>query len=249
MPHPIELILKQAMQRLPMTCPHCHKQLNATLHILNNGSLVVHTDCTCGEMYATNRLQQIMSEIGCNEYTEISQQQPMERMREEYSGADVVLPEQLAYYKEENKKLQDTISTFERECRDACGDLFECACQRAIARMNKELAPELAGNDDAVSAGFSFFEVLSVSICHFGYSAGEINPHLPNYISDILEDECDNFSSSDLLVIEYGECIYRGSYGMYDFHTELLNRMTDTFYRLLDDTYNSDKVQQFCDHI
>lgn len=159
------------------------------------------------------------------------------------------LAEQLAYYKEENKKLQDTVSMFERECRDACGDLFECACQRAIARMNKELAPELAGNDDAVSAGFSFFEVLSVSICYFGYSAGEINPHPPNYISDILEDECDNFSSSDLLVIEYGECIYRGNYGMYDFHTELLNRMTDTFYRLLEDTYNTDKVQQFCQSI
>jgi hypothetical protein len=159
---------------------------------------------------------------------------------------DMSFPEQLAYYKEENKKLQDTISTFERECRDACGDLFECACQRAIARMNKELAPELAGNDDAVSAGFSFFEVLSVSICHFGYSAGEINPHLPNYISDILEDECDNFSSSDLLVIEYGECIYRDDYRS---HMELLNRMTDTFYGMLEDIYNSDKVQQFCQSI
>lgn len=159
---------------------------------------------------------------------------------------DMSLAEQLAYYKEENKKLQDTVSMFERECRDACGDLFECACQRAIARMNKELAHELAGNDDAVSAGFSFFEVLSVSICHFGYSAGEINPHLPNYISDILEDECDNFSSSDLLVIEYGECIYRDDYRS---HMELLNRMTDTFYRLLEDTYNTDKVQQFCQSI
>lgn len=160
---------------------------------------------------------------------------------------DKSLPEQLAYYKEENKKLQDTVSMFERECRDACGDLFECACQRAIARMNKELAPELAGNDDTVSAGFSFFEVLSVSICHFGYSAGEINPHLPNYISDILEDECDNnFSSSDLLVIEYGECIYRDDYRS---HMELLNRMTDTFYGMLEDIYNSDKVQQFCQSI
>ena len=159
---------------------------------------------------------------------------------------DMSFPEQLAYYKEENKKLQDTISTFERECRDACDNLFECACQRAIARMNKELAPELAGNDDAVSAGFSFFEVLSVSICYFGYSAGEINPHLPNYISDILEDECDNFSSSDLLVIEYGECIYRDDYRS---HMELLNRMTDTFYGMLEDIYNSDKVQQFCQSI
>lgn len=159
---------------------------------------------------------------------------------------DMSLAEQLAYYKEENKKLQDTVSMFERECRDACGDLFECACQRAIARMNKELAPELAGNDDAVSAGFSFFEVLSVSICYFGYSAGEINPYLPNYISDILEDECDNFSSSDLLVIEYGECIYRDDYRS---HMELLNRMTDTFYGMLEDIYNSDKVQQFCQSI
>lgn len=159
---------------------------------------------------------------------------------------DMSLPEQIAYYKEENKKLQDTVSMFERECRDACGDLFECACQRATARMNKELAPELAGNDDAVSAGFSFFEVLSVSICHFGYSAGEINPHLPNYISDILEDECDNFSSSDLLVIEHGECIYRDDYRS---HMELLNRMTDTFYGMLEDIYNSDKVQQFCQSI
>ena len=159
------------------------------------------------------------------------------------------LPEQLAYYKEENKKLQDTVSMFGHQCSDVCDDIFECACQRAIARMNKKLAPELAGNDGAVGDGFTFFETLSVSICHFGYTAGEINPYLSNYISDMLEKECDKFSSSDLLVIEYGECIYRGSYGMYDFHTELLNRMTDTFYRLLEDTYNSDKVQQFCQSI
>lgn len=160
------------------------------------------------------------------------------------------LPEQLEYYKVENRRLQDTISMFGRQCSDVCNDIFECACQRAIARMNKKLAPELAGNDGAVGDGFTFFETLSVSICHFGYTACEINPYLPNYISDMLEEECDKFSSSDLLVIEYGECIYRGSYsGMYDFHTELLNRMTDTFYSMLEDTYNSDKVQNFCNKI
>lgn len=163
---------------------------------------------------------------------------------------DMSLAEQLAYYKEKNKKLQDTVSMFERECRDACGDLFECACQRAIARMNKKSAPELAGNDDAVGAGFSFFETLSVSICHLGYAYEEINPHLPDYISDILEGEINNLSSSDLLVIKYGEGIsYDSQCGYYDFHGELLKRMKDTFYRLLEDTYNSDKMQQFCQSI
>lgn len=159
------------------------------------------------------------------------------------------LPEQLAYYKEENKKLRDTISMFERACSDACDDIFERACQRAIARMNKEVTLESVGNDGAIGNGFTPFEVLSVSVCHLGYDYEEINPYLPNYISDILEDECDKFSSSDLLVIEYGECIYRGTYGMYDFHTELLNRMADTFYGLLEDTYTSDKVQNFCNKI
>lgn len=156
------------------------------------------------------------------------------------------IPQQLEYYKEENQRLQDAISTFGRRCSDVCDDIFECACQRAITRMNKKLAPELAGNDGAVGDGFTFFETLSVSICHFGYTAGEINPYLPNYISDMLEEECDKFSSSDLLVIEYGECIYREDYGS---HTKLLNRMTNTFYGLLEDTYNSDKVQQFCNTI
>lgn len=231
MPHPIELTLKQVMQRMPTICPHCYNQLNATLHILNNGSLAVHTDCACGEMYATNRVQQILYGIGC----EWGEQKPIENVNIDNNGDN-----------EENKKLRDTISMFERECRDACSDLFECACQRAIARMNKKLAPELAGNDGAVGDGFTFFETLSVSICHFGYTAGEINPYLPNYISDMLEEECDKFSSSDLLVIEYGECIYREDYGS---HTKLLNRMTNTFYGLLEDTYNSDKVQQFCNTI
>lgn len=157
------------------------------------------------------------------------------------------LPEQLEYHKKENRRLQGYTSTFERECRDACDDIFECACQRAIARMNTKLAPELAGNDGAVGAGFTFFEALSVSVCHFGYDYEEINPHLPDYISDILEDECDKFSTSDLLVIKYGEGISSDSqYGYYDFHSELLKRMNDTFYGLLEDTYNSDKVQQFC---
>lgn len=156
------------------------------------------------------------------------------------------IPQQLEYYKEENRRLQNTISMFGRQCSDVCDDIFECACQRAIARMNKEVAPQSVGNDAAIGDGFTPFEVLSVSICHFGYTAGEINPYIPNYISDILEDECDKFSSSDLLVIEYGECIYREDYGI---HTKLLNRMTNTFYGLLEDTYHSDKVQQFCNTI
>ncbi len=235
MPHPIELTLKQVIQRMPTTCPYCYNPLNVTLHIINDGSFTVHTDCVCGEMYATYRLQQILYGMGC----ELDEQKPIDSVNIDNNGDN-----------KENKKLRDTISMFERECSDICDDLFECACQRAIARMNKELAPELGGNDDAVGAGFTFFEVLSVSICHLGYAANEINPCLPNYISDILEDECDKFSSSDLLVIEYGECIYRGSYsGMYDFHTELLNRMTDTFYSMLEDTYNSDKVQNFCNQM
>ncbi|GEM_PF-2436760 len=155
-------------------------------------------------------------------------------------------PEQLEYYKEENRRLQGYISAFERECSDTCGDVFTGACQRAIVRMNKEVTPESVGNDGAIGNGFTPFEVLSVSVCHLGYDYEEINPYLPNYISDILEDECDKFSSSDLLVIEYGECIYRENY---DSHTKLLNRMTDTFYGLLEDTYNSDRVQQFCNTI
>lgn len=233
MPHPIELTLKQVIQRMPTICPYCYNQLNATLHILNDGSLAVHADCACGKIYATNYVQQILYGTGC----EWDEQKQVESVNIDNNSDN-----------EENKRLQDTISMFSRQCSDVCDDIFECACQRAIARMNKELAPELGGNDGAVGDGFTFFEVLSVSICHFGYTAGEINPYLPSYISDILEDECDNFSSSDLLVIKYGECIYRGSYGMYDFHTELLNRMTDTFYRLLEDTYNSDKVQKYCNH-
>lgn len=160
------------------------------------------------------------------------------------------LPEQLEYYKEENRQLQGYISAFERECSNACVDVFTGACQRAIARMNKELAPELGGNDGAVGYGFTFFEVLSVSICHLGYAYEEINSHLPDYISDILEDEINNLSSSDLLVIKYGEGIsYDSQCGYYDFHGELLKRMKDTFYRLLEDTYNSDKMQQFCQSI
>lgn len=156
-------------------------------------------------------------------------------------------PEQLEYYKEENKRLQGYISAFERECSDVCDDVFYGACQRAIAHMNKKLSPELGRNDDAVSAGFTFFEVLSVSVCHLGYEYGEINPCLPNYISDMLEDECDKLSSSDLLVIEYGMGISPDShYGYYDFHGELLKRMKDTFYGLLKDTYNSEKVQKIC---
>lgn len=162
---------------------------------------------------------------------------------------DQPLPEQLEYYKEENRKLQGYVSAFEHECRNACDDIFKCACRRAIARMNKEVTPESVRNGGAIGNGFTPFEVLSVSVCHLGYDYEEINPYLPDYISDILEDECDKFSSSDLLVIEYGECIYRGTYGMYDFHTELLNRMTDTFYGLLEDTYTSDKVQNFCNKI
>lgn len=157
------------------------------------------------------------------------------------------LTKQLAYYKEENKKLQDTVSMFERECSNACVDVFIGACQRAIARMNKEVTPESVGNDGAMGNGFTPFEVLSVSVCHLGYAYEEINPHLPDYISDILEGEIDNLSSSDLLVIKYGEGIsYDSQCGYYDCHGELLKRVKDMFYGLLEDTYNSEKVQTIC---
>lgn len=160
------------------------------------------------------------------------------------------LPEQLEYYKEENRQLQGYISAFESECGDICDDIFDCACQRAIARMNKEVTLESVGNDGAMGNGFTPFEVLSVSVCHLGYAYEEINPHLPDYISDILEGEINNLSSSDLLVIKYGEGIsYDSQCVYYDCHGELLNRMTDTFYGMLEDIYNSDKVQQFCQSI
>lgn len=160
---------------------------------------------------------------------------------------DMPLPEQLEYYKEENRQLQGYISAFERECSNACVDVFTGACQRAIARMNKEVTPESVGNDGAMGNGFTPFEVLSVSVCHLGYAYEEINPHLPDYISDILEGEIDNLSSSDLLVIKYGEGISDDSQCVYyDCHGELLKRMKDTFYGLLEDTYNSEKVQTIC---
>lgn len=161
--------------------------------------------------------------------------------------ANQSLPEHLEYYKEENRRLQSHISAFERECSNACGDVFTAICQRAIARMNKKLAPELGGNDAAIGEGFTFFETLSVSICHLGMDMGDINPHLPDYISDMLEDEINNLSSSDLLVIKYGDGIsYDSQCGYYDFHDELLKRIKDTFYSLLEDTYNSKKVQKIC---
>ncbi len=116
--------------------------------------------------------------------------------------------------------------------------------------MNKEVTPESVGNDGAIGNGFTPFEVLSVSVCHLGYDYEEINPFLPDYISDMLEEECDKFSSSDLLVIKYAEGISSDCpNGYYDFQGELLKRMKDTFYGLLEDTYNSDKVQQFCENM
>ena len=157
------------------------------------------------------------------------------------------LTKQLAYYKEENGRLQGYISAFEHECSNTCDDVFTGVCQRAIARMNKEVTPESVGNDGAIGNGFTPFEVLSVSVCHFGYAYEEINPHLPDYISDMLEDEINNLSSSDLFVIKYGEGIsYDSQCGYYDFHGELLKRIKDTFYSLLEDTYNSKKVQKIC---
>ena len=163
---------------------------------------------------------------------------------------DQPLPEQLEYYKEENRKLQGYVSAFEHECRNACDDIFKCACRRAIARMNKEVTPESVRNGGAIGNGFTPFEVLSVSVCHLGYDYEEINPYLPDYISDILEDECDNFSTFDLLALKYGEGISSDSQcGYCDFQGELLKRLKDTFYGLLEDTYNSDKVQQFCENM
>ncbi len=156
------------------------------------------------------------------------------------------LPAQLEFFREEYKQQRNIIAQFESDFRSASDDILADACRRAAERMNKELKPEEVLKDDMVGDDFSFIEALSVPIHHFGYTLHEVNPYLPNYVSDRLEEEIDHLSSSDLFIIEHAECL---SPENYDYHYRLLGLLESFFYGLLDDTYNSEKVQQYCKYL
>lgn len=154
------------------------------------------------------------------------------------------ISEQLEFFQKEYKKQRNIIAQFESDFRRASDDILAAACKRAAERMNKKVSPENVMKDDMID--FSFIEALSVPIHHFGYAFDEVNPLLPDYVSDMLEDEIDHFSCSDLFIIEHAECL---SPRDYDYHYRLLGLLESFFYGLLEDTYESEKVQQYCEYL
>lgn len=156
------------------------------------------------------------------------------------------ISEQLECFQKEYKRQRNIIARFESDFRRASDDILAAACNRAAERMNKKLTPEQVMNDCMIGEDFSFIETLSVAIHHFAYTLDEVNPFLPDYVSDMLEDEIDHFSCSDLFVIEHAE---RMSPENYDYHYRLLGLLESFFYGLLEDTYESEKVQQYCKYL
>lgn len=156
------------------------------------------------------------------------------------------ISKQLEYFQKEYKRQRNIIAQFESDFRRASDDILAGACRRAAERMNKELKPEEVMNGDMIGEDFSFIEALSVPIHHLGYTLHEVNPYLPDYVSDRLEEEIDHFSSGDLFIIEHAECL---SPEDYDYHYRLLGLLESFFYGLLEDAYESEKVQQYCKYL
>ncbi len=101
------------------------------------------------------------------------------------------------------ESYEDFISGIERECEEMSRKILEQLCKRAIKNMNK-LKSYLAGSTDDYPPGFTFFDILSIEMETRTYD--EINPHLQDYVEEILFQEYEDLPRMERFILDHSEC-------------------------------------------
>lgn len=136
----------------------------------------------------------------------------------------------------------DFIYEIERDCVALSREIIDRICKRAIRRMNKEEKESpvrWASMTDDFPESFSFFDVLSVEIQYNYYD--EINPHLRDYIENVLEDEYEKTSAIEQFVLDHSECAEH-----FECDYEAVQRkLFDAFHDMLNAHWQTKKIQEF----
>lgn len=140
------------------------------------------------------------------------------------------------------KEYIDFVYEIEQECDTLSRDIIERICKRAIRRMNKEEKESpvrFSSMTDDFPKRFSFFDVLSVKIQSNYYD--EINPHLRNYIENVLEDEYKKTSAIEQFVLDHSEC---AEHLECDYEA-VQQKLFDAFHDKLNEHWQTKKIQEF----
>lgn len=136
----------------------------------------------------------------------------------------------------------DFVYTIESDCEKLSQDILSRVCKRAIRTMNrteKGSPVRFAALYDDYPIRFSFFDVLSIEIQSNSYD--EINPHLWDYIADVIESEYYKLSPIERFVLDHSECAKHLECD-YDAVQKKLFR---TFNEMLNEHWQTKKIQDF----
>lgn len=82
---------------------------------------------------------------------------------------------------DENVSKADDVNAEE----EIAPEIIDKVCRKVIRRMKAEIQPEYIGDYDDK---FNSYDALAFGYCCLGYSLDELNPHLEDYIYDLIDD-------------------------------------------------------------
>ena len=142
--------------------------------------------------------------------------------------------------------MEDRLYDFAYEVKDECEglskEIISRLCKRAIKEMNKQ-EYNLAGSSDDFPSNFTFFDVLSFEKYHKDYD--EIKPLLGDFVEATLMNEYDKLPRIERFVLDYSELN-----DQFECDPDALqNKILAAFNRMLEDHYETRKIQRFVDKL
>lgn len=142
--------------------------------------------------------------------------------------------------------MEDRLYDFAYEVKDECEglskEIISRLCKRAIKGMNT-LDSNLAGSSDDFPSNFTFFDVLAFE--RYSKDYDEIKPFLGDFVKNTLMEEYNKLPRIERFVLDYSELN-----DQFECDPDALaNKILATFNRMLEDHYETRKIQRFVDKL
>lgn len=145
--------------------------------------------------------------------------------------------------REEVKELESIISQIEHDSAPYVDDILRKVCKRAIRRMNKDFSGNFSLCDDLPSS-FSFYDQLTFLRHTRDYDEIFFVPGmLQDYVEGALDDELDNLSEMEKLVLRHSNC-NRDSFCFYD-EDDIRYQLYCKFEEIMEEHSMCTKIQRF----